>query len=115
MRTSTPWRTKRAAHPPPMTPPPSRPTWAGLPNRLLQPELRPNLIRAEDAHVHRLENRDRSRDQVRVGGETPAGQVEVVLEADAHIAAREHRHRGVCKLHAADREGREDRVRGQAS
>src|SRR5690242_17209144 len=87
-RTSTPFKRNRAAQPAPITPPPSRPTVAGL-DTDAQRELRPHLFRAEHARVHRFENRGRALDEVGVRREPAAREIEVVLEPDADVASDE--------------------------
>src|SRR5690242_11464646 len=113
-RTSTPLRRKRAAQPPPMTPPPRRPTARGRPASrsatAREPQLRPHLGGGEDAHVHRAQDLRRPLHQLRVGGVHAPLEHEVVLEADADVAADPGRHRHERQLHAPDRERREHRV-----
>src|SRR5579884_1252385 len=113
-RTSTPFSRNRAAQPPPMTPPPSSATALGRSGTHAEGELLPHLLRPQHAHVHRLEDRDGPLDELAVRGEAAACEVEVVFEADAHVAADEHRQGDERELHAADRERREDGVRRQA-
>jgi hypothetical protein len=48
----------------------------------LEPESRAHLLGAENAHIHRLEDLDRSLDEDAVGRLLAAAQVQVVLEAD---------------------------------
>src|SRR4051794_36442979 len=112
-RTSTPLTTKRAAQPPPMTPPPRRPTVPGRSPMLRERKLGAHLVGAQDADVHRLEDRHGALDVLPVRRERAAGEVEVVLEPDADVAADERRERDVRELPAADRERREHRVPGQ--
>src|SRR3954447_20602545 len=109
-RTSTPLSTKRAAQPPPITPPPSSPAVFGRSATTGELQLGAHLVGAEDADVHRLEDRHGALDELPVRGERPAREVQVVLEADARVAADERGERDVRQLHAADREGGEDRV-----
>src|SRR3954449_2458845 len=108
-RTSQPLRRKRAAQPPPITPPPRSATAerSAMPR---ERQLLAHLARAEHAHVHRLEDRHRALDELRVGGEHAAREVQVVLQPDPHVAARQRGERDVRQLHAADGEGREDRA-----
>src|SRR5437773_6156541 len=112
-RTSTPCSTKRAAHPLPMTPPPSSPTALGRPrlgsDTLLQAQPGSDLVRSEDLHIHVLKDAHRALDQPTVGSKLSSRQVQVVLQTDPDVAAREHRHGHVCELHATDGERREDR------
>src|SRR3954471_9601238 len=95
---------KRAAQPPPITPPPSRATVGGRSAMAHEAELLADVVGAEHAHVHRLEDRPRALDELAVRREASARQVEVVLEPDADVAAAERRERDVGKLHAPDRE-----------
>src|ERR1700674_1740630 len=117
--TSMPWSRKRAAQPPPMTPPPRSPTRRGLAVELtasvtlLQAQLGSNLVWAEDSHIHALEDADGAFDELAIRRQLSAREVDVVLEADPHVAARQHRHPDVGELHAPDREGREHRSRWQ--
>src|SRR5262249_36798494 len=85
-------------------PPPTRPTSATW----TQPELLTHFVRSEDAHVHPAEDRDSALDELRVRREDAAREVEVVLEADAHVAADDRGEGGIRKLHPPDRERRED-------
>ena len=55
-----------------------------------QAEPLARLLGAEDAHVHGVEDAHRALDQLAVAGEHAAREVDVVLEADAHVAAGEH-------------------------
>src|SRR6266540_7482477 len=109
-RTSTPLRTKRAAQPPPITPPPRRPAVCGRSATTPEPQLLAHLVGPEHPDVHALEDRDRALDELAVRRGNPAREVDVVLQADAHVAARHRCHRDVRQLHAPDRERREDRV-----
>src|SRR6266540_2706486 len=58
-RTSTPLRTKRAAQPPPITPPPRRPAVCGRSATTPEPQLLAHLVGPEHPDVHALEDRDR--------------------------------------------------------
>src|SRR5438445_6982515 len=91
MRTSIPLSMKRAAQPPPITPPPSRPTSVTRP----QPELLAHLLRPQHLDVHPLEDLDRPLDELSVRRERPAREVDVVLQPHAHVAAGGRRHRAV--------------------
>src|SRR3954470_18103800 len=113
-RTSTPFSAKRAAQPPPITPPPSRATVRGRSAMAHESQLLAHVVGAEDARVHRLEDRPRALDEIGVRRQPPARQVEVVLEADAHVAAAQRRERDVGQLHPTDRERREHRAGRQA-
>ena len=64
----------------------------------------------EHAHVHRLEDRDRTGHEVGVGRLDAALEPDVVLEPDANVAADERSERDVRQLHPADGEGREHAV-----
>ena len=75
--------------------------------RRIETELLADLVRAEDARVHRLEDRHGPLDELPVRRELPAREVEVVLEPDADVAAHERRLRHIGQLHPADRERRE--------
>src|ERR1700681_4629869 len=108
-----PWSRKRAAQPPPMTPPPRSPTRRGLAVlgkasvTRFQAQLGSNLVRAEDSYIHLLEDADGAFDKLGICGELSAREVDVVLEADPDVAPGKHRHPDVGELHASDRKGRE--------
>src|SRR3954468_17765625 len=99
-----PFSAKRAAHPPPITPPPSSATARGRSAMADEAELLAHVGGPEHAHVHGLEDRAGPLDELAVGGEGAPREVEVVLEPDAHVAAGEGGHRDVRQLHPADRE-----------
>ena len=63
--------------------------------------------------AHRLDDRPRALDELRVGGLDALAQVEVVLQPDADVPAEQHRLRDPRHLHPAERERRPDRVVGQ--
>src|SRR5215217_7638655 len=92
-RTSTPLRTNRAAQPPPITPPPSTATLRGRAAARSamapQPQLFAHIVGTQHPRVHRLEDRHRALDQLTVGREHATREIDVVLEADSHVAARE--------------------------
>ena len=84
---------------------------SGTSRPLHELELVPHLIGALDPHVHALQDLDGAGDELGVGGEMTAPEVQVVLEADAHVAAGERGHGDERELHPRDRERREHRAR----
>ena len=95
-RTSMPLSRKRAAQPPPITPPPSSPTVRGgarahagraaAAARAPRPGPRTRTFIASRM-------RDGALDELRRWSpSTPRDEVEVVLQPDAHVAARQRRH-----------------------
>src|SRR6187200_966967 len=110
-RTSTPLSWNRAAQPPPITPPPRiatlrgrEPTGSAM---ATQPQLPAHVLGAKNPCIHGLEYRHRPLDELVVGRQLAARQVDVVLQTHPHVAAGQRRHGDVRELHAADRERRE--------
>ena len=68
------------------------------------------LVGRRHLGAHRLDDRPGALDQLRVGRLDALAQVEVVLEADADVAAEQHALRHPRHLHPAEREGRPHRV-----
>src|ERR1700722_8818251 len=78
--------------------------------RLAQLQPLPGLRGSQHARTHGLDDRACLLDELRVTGVDTAAQIQVVLEADADVAAVENGLRDPRHLHAADGERRPDRV-----
>src|SRR5215217_4759283 len=108
--TSMPASRKRAIHPPPMTPPPIQAALLipVMPSSALrQFEFLADVFRADDPGAHAFDHLHGLFDELRIGGELAFADEEVVLEADAHVAAGENCRRRIGHGVAADRKGRE--------
>src|SRR5262245_21342924 len=70
-----------------------------------QLEHLPRLRRARGATTEPADELDRAAHELTVGGELSSCEIEVVLEADSHIAPEQHRLRDHRELLAADTEG----------
>src|SRR3546814_9538278 len=103
-----PFSSRRATQPAPMTPPPMAAAFFSTvmaSPALLEGELLAHLGRADHPAAHGTGDSGGTLDQLSVARQHPLAEPDVVLQADADVAAGEHRHGGVGKLVAADGEG----------